>query len=282
MSPMSEMAESLSNVAPEGPTSPAAPDATVSPNRLRLVDATLVCLARYGVAKLTVDDLAREAGLSRATVYRTFPGGRDEILQAVVDTEASRFFSALAVRLGGADNLESALVGAISEATARLEEHEALGFLIEHEPELVLTHLAFSGGDQVLAAMSDFVAPFLARWMTPEAAGRAAEWVIRIVLSYVMSPSDSLSLSDEAAVSNLVATLILPGVLALADLRSPSAINISPYGAGGAGPAATTGPLERPSGASPDLSRSRTLLSISSSTFDPTGIIDPPEEEAAS
>ncbi len=67
---------------------------------MRIIDGALVCLARHGTVKTTVDDVAREAGVSRATVYRAFPGGRDEILGAVVDTEMARLFSALGVRLG--------------------------------------------------------------------------------------------------------------------------------------------------------------------------------------
>ena len=51
------------------------------------------CLAHQGTAKTTVDDIAREAGISRATVYRVFPGGKGEILAAVVDTEMARLFS---------------------------------------------------------------------------------------------------------------------------------------------------------------------------------------------
>jgi AraC-like DNA-binding protein len=46
-----------------------------SPHRVRIIDATLACLARHGTAKTTVDDIARQAGVSRATVYRAFPGG---------------------------------------------------------------------------------------------------------------------------------------------------------------------------------------------------------------
>ena len=34
----------------------------------RILDATMVRLARHGVAKTTVDDIAREADCSRATV----------------------------------------------------------------------------------------------------------------------------------------------------------------------------------------------------------------------
>jgi hypothetical protein len=43
--------------------------------RQRILEATYVCVARWGLAKTTVEDAAREAKVSRATVYRTFPGG---------------------------------------------------------------------------------------------------------------------------------------------------------------------------------------------------------------
>ena len=72
---------------------PVAPPLGASPHRVRIIDGTLACLARHGTAKTTVDDIARESGVSRATVYRAFPGGRDEILGAVVDTEMARLFS---------------------------------------------------------------------------------------------------------------------------------------------------------------------------------------------
>ena len=60
--------------------------------RERLLQATYDCVARWGLAKTTIEDAAREAGVSRATVYRYFPGGRDELLSAVVGWEFSRFF----------------------------------------------------------------------------------------------------------------------------------------------------------------------------------------------
>ncbi len=115
-----------------------------SPNRVRIIDATLACLARHGTLKTTVDDIARRAKVSRATVYRAFPGGRDEVLSAVVDTEVARLFSSLGVRLGAADDLADALVAGIVEASARIQGHAALQYLVEHEPEVVLGHLALT------------------------------------------------------------------------------------------------------------------------------------------
>ncbi len=46
-----------------------------------------------GVAKTTVEDVAREAGVSRATVYRAFPGGRDEMVNATVAWATLEFFA---------------------------------------------------------------------------------------------------------------------------------------------------------------------------------------------
>ena len=50
--------------------------------------------------------------------------------RAVVDTEVSRFFSALAVRMGAATDLEDVLVAGMTEAATRVTEHAALGYLL--------------------------------------------------------------------------------------------------------------------------------------------------------
>ncbi len=196
-----------------------------SPQRVRIIDATLDCLARHGTAKTTVDDIARRAGVSRATVYRAFPGGRDEVLSAVVDTEMARLFSALGVCLGEAEDLADALVAGIVEASARVRGHAALNYLVQHEPEVVLGHLAFDESNRLLATASHFTAPFLARWMSPMEAGRVAEWATRIVLTYAIAPSEQMDITDAA-----------PGPSPGGDLRA----------AGDPGPARDDG-LRRPS-----------------------------------
>jgi AcrR family transcriptional regulator len=216
----------LSSGSPGLPASGGDPDK--SPHRVRVIDGTLACLALHGTAKTTVDDIARESGVSRATVYRAFPGGRDEILGAVVDTEMARLFSALGVRLGNAGDLTTALVGGIVEASTRLRDHAALHFLVEHEPGIILGHLAFDESDRLLVTASRFTAPFLARWMSPDEAERVAEWAARIVLSYAISPSSRLDACNEADATRLVTTFMLPGIRALQSVAS-GPIDITPY-----------------------------------------------------
>jgi AcrR family transcriptional regulator len=200
-----------------------------SPHRVRIIDATLACLARHGTSKTTVDDIARQAGVSRATVYRVFPGGRDEVLGAVVDTEMARLFAALGVRVGEARDLTEALVNGIVEASTRIQGHAALAYMVEHEPEMVLGHLAFDESDRLLGTASRFMAPFLARWMSPMEAERVAEWATRIVLSYAIAPSSRMDLTEPADAAQLVKTFVLPGIAALHETEAASAIDITPF-----------------------------------------------------
>jgi len=198
-------------------------------HRERIIDATLGCLARHGTAKTTVDDIARASGVSRATVYRVFPGGRDELLAAVVDTEMARLFSALGARLGAAEDLREALVVGIVEASTRIRGHRALAYLVEHEPGLVLGHLAFDESERLLTTASRFTAPFLARWMSPDEAGRVAEWATRIVLSYAIAPSARMDLTDGERAAHLVEAFMLPGISALHASGTTPTIDITPF-----------------------------------------------------
>lgn len=186
-----------------------------SSTRVRIVDATLRCLSRQGVAKTTLDDIARESSFSRATVYRTFPGGKDAILEAVVDTEVARLFSALAVVMGEAADLEDVVVEGMVEAAHRLSSHSAIAYLCLYEPGVILPKLTFAEMDRILLVAGDFAAPFFARWLEPDAASRAAEWAARIVLAYVADPAPDTDLTDHEATRDLVRTFVLPGILAL-------------------------------------------------------------------
>lgn len=186
-----------------------------STQRARVVDAMLRCIAWRGLAKTTVDDVACRAGMSRATLYRLFPGGKDAVVRAVVETGTARLFSDIAAAMDGATSVEPLLVAGIAGAARHLSSHDALGYLVRHEPGTVLPYLAFGGLDVLLDAACRFSAPFLDRWLEPEEAARVAEWAARIVVSYLACPSGRMDLTDEDDVARLVATFVMPGIRAL-------------------------------------------------------------------
>ncbi len=193
-----------------------------SSTRDRIVDGTLRCMARQGLAKTTLDDIAREAKSSRATLYRTFPGGKEAIVAAVVETEVACLFSSVAVAMGKATDLEDLLVAGMVASARHLQSHRALAYLLAHEPGVILPHLTFADLDRVLFVAGDFAAPFFARWLSPDEASRAAEWAVRIVLAYMADPEPETDLADPDDTRALVRAFVMPGILALRETTPPS------------------------------------------------------------
>jgi AcrR family transcriptional regulator len=178
---------------------------------LRIRDAALVCIGRFGLAKTTVDDIAREAGCSRATLYRYFDG-KPSIVRAAVVAEFDRVLSSI-VEAGRAEpTFTDAVVAVVVHGARELRAHDALQFLLAHEPEAVLGHLAFGPGDRMLVAVGDAIAPAFERWLSPEAATRAGDWLARVVRSYALVPLPAVDLTDPAAARTFLTTLIVPGL----------------------------------------------------------------------
>ena len=180
----------------------------------RVLAATFACVARYGIAKTTVEDVAREAGISRATVYRQFPGGKDQLIGDTIRWEATRFFSELARAIEDAPDFESTVEEAIVFANGALDQHAVFQKVLETEPELLLPNLTVD--DTRLRGM---VTVFLKTHLEPEA-GRlapgvtvdgAADHVARLLMSFI-GASGSWDLTDREQVGKLVRTQLLSGV----------------------------------------------------------------------
>jgi AcrR family transcriptional regulator len=178
----------------------------------RIIGAALVCLARFGLAKTTLDDVARHAGCGRATVYRVFPGGKEALVRAVARDEVARVTAAVVARFEEAATLEDLLAGGLAEAARQVMSHPALAFLLAHEPEAVAPWLAFRQGDQLLRHAADVATPHLARFLAPPDARRAAEWAARVLVAFCLCPAPGVDLADDSSARSFVATFLLPGL----------------------------------------------------------------------
>ena len=177
----------------------------------RVLEAMVDCIGRWGIAKTTADDIARAAGISRATLYRVFPGGKDVAFEALLSHEAARFFTAVTEPLDRTETLEDLVVVGIVEAARFLTAHEALTYVLEHEPERVLPAFAFHRLDRSLALATSHTVPHLARFVADaERAEAGAEWIVRLLLSYALDPSPSLDLTDAESVRPFVRTYVVP------------------------------------------------------------------------
>ncbi|HXX91923.1 MAG TPA: TetR/AcrR family transcriptional regulator [Acidimicrobiales bacterium] len=181
--------------------------------RERILGATFACVARWGLAKTTVEDAARQAGVSRATVYRYFPGGRDELVSAVVSWQYQKFFGRLYEEVHGATSLDEVLERGLALARRAILEHEVLQKVLETEPEMLLPKLTVES-NRTVALISGFLVPYLADERLAPGVGvhEAADFLARMILSYISSPG-RWDLGTPADVAALVRTELLAGVL---------------------------------------------------------------------
>jgi AcrR family transcriptional regulator len=186
--------------------------------RDRLLEATYRCVARFGLAKTTVDDVVKESGISRATIYRQFPGGRDELLLETVGWELGNYFNELADRVRDAPNLAELLQRGLVFAHHSIGEHEVLRKMMETEPETLLPLLTTESA-RTLPFIADFLLPYLRR--EAEAGrlrpgvdlDRAAEYLARAILSLIGAPG-RWNFDDPEAVRQLVDVELLGGISA--------------------------------------------------------------------
>jgi AcrR family transcriptional regulator len=172
----------------------------------RIIDATLRCVGRWGIAKTTLDDVAREAGCGRASIYRAFPGGKQSVLGAALHHELRRAVLTIDAAVCDLDSLEEVLVAGTVTAATMILESDALSYLIAHEP------IAFDRMGRVFDAAAMCAAPHLARFLPEAEVARAADWVTRVILTYTFNPAPSSDLRNEADARALVRTFFLPAL----------------------------------------------------------------------
>jgi AcrR family transcriptional regulator len=125
----------------------------------RVLAAAVHCVDKWGIAKVTVDDIATEAGISRATLYRLFPGGKDVLFEAIRQTETLAFFADLDVHVQASDTLEELVVGILVEATVALRTDDRLQMMLAARPGEVLASIGFADQPRIIAAASAFLQP---------------------------------------------------------------------------------------------------------------------------
>ena len=181
--------------------------------RERILEAAYECVARYGLAKTTVEDVTRAARVSRATVYRYFPGGKDQLVRDVIAWETGRFFGRLAEAVAGAGDFAGLLEEALVFAHRAIEEHEVLQKILQTEPERLLPQLTVQS-ERILVFIRGFLLPYLERERLRPGVdpGEAADYVSRMLLSFTASPG-RWDLTDRAQVAELVRTELVAGIL---------------------------------------------------------------------
>jgi AcrR family transcriptional regulator len=151
---------------------------TDTSTRQRILAATAEVLARSGKTKLSLSEVATQAGVSRPTLYRWF-ASKEELLSAFSRYEREIFESGLAKATAGLKGVE------------RLEA--ALLFIVDYQYSYSGVRMVDIEPEHVIAQMSGVIPEMRAGLQRllpgPNAAVKAAT-VIRIAISHYVVRSD--------------------------------------------------------------------------------------------
>jgi AcrR family transcriptional regulator len=170
----------------------------------RILDAAKRCCEQWGVAKVTIDDIAAASGASRATIYRLFPGGKDVLFEALRVRELTDFFDLLTVAVtassqGDGDDFESLIVRLVTTATAELRADQHLAIMLATEPGETLGQLTVEGLPRIIRVASDYLVPLVKPYVQPADPAVLIDLLVRLTISYFLAPSDVIDLGDPAS-----------------------------------------------------------------------------------
>ena len=176
----------------------------------RVLQAAKRCCERWGVSKVTIDDIAAEAKVSRATLYRMSPGGKDVLFEALRLRELEEFFCRLMSAIGDPSSLEHLLVAAVVHSATDLRSDEHLALMMASAPGDVVADLTVEGLPRILAAASVFLTPLVEPYLDDADAADMVEVLVRLVISDYLSPSDRFDLTQAESTRRFLRTFILP------------------------------------------------------------------------
>ena len=180
----------------------------------RIMDAVVACVERVGLSGFALEDVAAEAGVGRATIYRHFPGGRGQLIRETVTREVGRFWQALAQDVERDPTLEDRLVHGLMSANQRLADHELLQRLLAAEPQEILSALMTSEPIVDVLLREYLRGLLVGQHMAPGVdIDEAADYLGRMVLAHIGSPG-RWDTGDPGQVRRLVRTQFLGGILA--------------------------------------------------------------------
>lgn len=197
----------------------AAEDVRAQPSatRQRIIDAAAELYLEHGVAGTTLSAVANRAGVSRPTVYKHVGDGQ-QLAAIVIEGEIDHFFDRLAEVLASQATVRDRLVEGLVFAVEYAREHALLQRLLLLEPHAVLTTFT-TQAEPLLRRAIDLLEPELARaveqgeirGIDPDV---AAEWVARLAISLVLTPSVTRDLTTPGELRRHLESLLVGGLVA--------------------------------------------------------------------
>ncbi|MFZ0904118.1 MAG: TetR family transcriptional regulator [Mycobacterium sp.] len=170
-----------------------------------------------GIRRTSMEDIARQCGVGKATLYRRFPT-KDAVVDAVVLREVQRYLDGNDVARSHGDTFEERLINGVVFTVEFVRGNALLNKLRSTEPETILRSLTVDA-DPIIDWASEVSAALLAAELfpdtTPTKAQRrqlltAGELQTRLTLSFALTPHTTIDRSTPAGLRAYVLDFILP------------------------------------------------------------------------
>jgi AcrR family transcriptional regulator len=170
----------------------------------RILDAAEKLFTEHDPGSVGMNEIARAAGCSRATVYRYFVN-REALRTAYVHREASRLHDAITEKITGIDDPRRRLIAGLTTTLCSVRESPALSsWFATTQPPI--------GGE--VAEHSEVINALAAGFLNslgsdePGVVERRARWLVRVITSLLLFPG-----RDDADEAAMVEEFVVPVVL---------------------------------------------------------------------
>ncbi len=179
--------------------------------REHLLDAASDCYQRQGVVKTSVEHIAREAKVSRTTVYRYFKN-RDEVMTAVVAREAQRLVRSLHERVDGLACFGDFVIETLVTVISEIPRFPIFGLMLSEDSSVVKRLCV--GSDEVQAVAVKFMRE---RFEYAQSEGKLrdgldlpslVDWLMLVIAAHLQTRDD-----DEAELRKTLDMFVRPALL---------------------------------------------------------------------
>jgi AcrR family transcriptional regulator len=197
-------------------------DDQLDPYAERILEAARRQLARYGLRRTSLEDIAHHAGVGRATLYRRFPN-RDALLTALIAREATGLIAHVDEHVAPHQTPQDRVVHGFLAFIHGLRDNDLLRNLATSDPEQILPLLTSSasltlGRQYISAQAARAQAQGAELTATPD---QIAEVLARLAQSLALTPDSILPLDDDEQLTEFARATLTPLVFKHPTPRSP-------------------------------------------------------------
>jgi AcrR family transcriptional regulator len=170
----------------------------------RILDAADELFTRHEAATVGMNEVARAAGCSRATVYRYFEN-RDALYTAYVHRETYRVFREMGERIAGITDPRERLIEGVVASLRSVRESPALSSWFASTQRPIGGEMA-DRSDVIKGLTEAFLASLA---IDDRPVGPRARWLVRVMISLLMFPGHD-DVDERAMLEEFVLPMVLP------------------------------------------------------------------------